>query len=94
MPVSYDLVAPGYFETLRIPVLAGRSLDARDRRDSPPVVVISRTLARALWGEANALGRTISIPDPPRFLAAAFTESLIARGVAVAALNSVTDRPA
>ncbi|HEY0556232.1 MAG TPA: ADOP family duplicated permease [Thermoanaerobaculia bacterium] len=65
VPVSYDLVAPGYFETLRIPILAGRSLDARDRRNSPPVVVISRTLARSLWGEANALGRTISIPDPP-----------------------------
>jgi predicted permease len=64
---SYDLVAPGYFETLRIPLLAGRTLDRRDRRDTPPVVVISRALAKKLWGEANAVGRTISIPDlPPR----------------------------
>jgi putative ABC transport system permease protein len=64
LPVSYDLVAPGYFETLRIPLLAGRSLDRRDRRDSPPAVVVSQSLAKALWGTTNVLGRTLSSHDP------------------------------
>jgi putative ABC transport system permease protein len=64
IPVSYDLVAPAYFETLKIPILAGRALDRRDRRDSPPVVVISQSLAKKLWGETNPLGRTISATDP------------------------------
>jgi putative ABC transport system permease protein len=64
IPVSYDLVAPGYFETLKIPLLAGRSLDRRDRRDAPPAVVISRSLAKTLWGTSNALGRTIAVHDP------------------------------
>jgi predicted permease len=62
--VSYDMVAPGYFETLRIPMLAGRSLDHRDRRDSPPVVVVSQSLAKALWGTTNPLGRTLTTHDP------------------------------
>ncbi|HTG37087.1 MAG TPA: ADOP family duplicated permease [Thermoanaerobaculia bacterium] len=61
---DYNLVAPGYFDTLGIPLLQGRALDRRDRRDASPSVVISRSLARKLWGEANALGRQISIPEP------------------------------
>jgi putative ABC transport system permease protein len=62
---SYNLVAPGYFETLSIPILQGRALDRRDRRDSPPAVVVSRSLADQLWGKENPLGRLLSIPDPP-----------------------------
>ncbi len=62
--IAYDLVAPGYFETLKIPILAGRPLDRRDRRDTPPAAVISESLARKLWGKANAVGRLLSVPDP------------------------------
>jgi predicted permease len=62
---SYNLVAPGYFETLSIPILQGRALDQRDRRDSPPAVVVSRNLAVQLWGKENPVGRLLSIPDPP-----------------------------
>jgi putative ABC transport system permease protein len=62
---SYNLVAPGYFETLSIPILQGRALDRRDRRDSPPSVVVSRNLALQLWGRENPVGRLLSIPDPP-----------------------------
>ncbi len=61
---SYNLVAPGYFETLGIRILQGRALDQRDRRDAPPAVVVSRALALKLWGEENPVGRLLSIPDP------------------------------
>ncbi len=37
---------PGYFDTLRIPILFGRALDERDRGDTPRVAVISETMAR------------------------------------------------
>ncbi|MCI0436893.1 MAG: ABC transporter permease, partial [Gemmatimonadetes bacterium] len=46
-----------YFDLLRIPVLYGRAIDDRDRRDSPRVVVISETMARQYFGEVNAVGR-------------------------------------
>jgi predicted permease len=58
-------VAPGYFETLSIPILQGRALDQRDRRDSPPVVVINQALAKRLWGNESPLGRLVSLPDLP-----------------------------
>jgi predicted permease len=45
---------PGYFDTLRIPILFGRALNEADRRDTPRVAVISETMARRLFGVGNA----------------------------------------
>ena len=45
---------PGYFDTLRIPILFGRALDERDRRDTPRVAVISETMARRYFGAEHA----------------------------------------
>ena len=50
-------VGPGYFELLRIPILSGRAIDERDRRDTPRVAVISETMARQYFGTVNAVGR-------------------------------------
>jgi predicted permease len=44
----------GYFDTLRIPILFGRALDERERRDTPRVAVISETMARQYFGTGNA----------------------------------------
>jgi predicted permease len=62
----YNLVSPGFFETLQLPILQGRSLDLHDDQHGPPVVVISRSLARKLWGNANPVGRYVTITDIPR----------------------------
>ncbi len=50
---------PGFFDMLRIPMLYGRALDDRDRRDTPRVAVISETMARQYFGAniASAVGR-------------------------------------
>jgi ABC-type antimicrobial peptide transport system permease subunit len=47
---------PGYFELLRIPILTGRALDERDRRDTARVAVISETMARQYFGADDAAG--------------------------------------
>ncbi len=44
-----NTVSPGYFETLEIPVLAGRVFDERDTADSQRVLVIDRWLADHYW---------------------------------------------
>ncbi len=58
-PVAGGIWAgPGYFDMLRIPILYGRAMDERDRRDTPRVAVISETLARQYFGTAaSAVGR-------------------------------------
>ena len=48
---------PGYFDMLRIPILYGRAIDERDRRDTPGVAVISEAMAQRYFGIANAVGR-------------------------------------
>jgi predicted permease len=48
---------PGYFDTLRIPLLYGRAFDERDRADTPRVAVISASMAKQFFGDVNAVGR-------------------------------------
>jgi predicted permease len=48
---------PGFFETLRIPLLHGRVFDGRDRAGTPGVAVITGRMARQHFGVADAVGR-------------------------------------
>jgi putative ABC transport system permease protein len=52
-------VSPGFFETLGIPLLAGRGIDARDTTDSPMVVIVNERAAKALWPDRDAIGQEL-----------------------------------
>ncbi|MCH7749956.1 MAG: ABC transporter permease, partial [Acidobacteria bacterium] len=52
-----NTVSPNFFETMEIPLLAGRVFDIRDDSDAPPVVVINEAAARAYFETDNAVGR-------------------------------------
>jgi predicted permease len=52
-------VIPGYFETMRIPVVAGRAIETRDQRDAPWVAVINEEAARLYWPGENPVGQRI-----------------------------------
>jgi macrolide transport system ATP-binding/permease protein len=56
---------PGFFDTLRIPLLHGRVFDARDRADSPRVAVITEAMARKYFGAVNAVGRRFRMVNDP-----------------------------
>ncbi|MBS1821418.1 MAG: ABC transporter permease [Acidobacteria bacterium] len=47
--VELRLVTPGYFETVGMPLLAGRDIAASDGPDAPPVIVVSQAIANKLW---------------------------------------------
>ena len=49
----------GYFSTLRIPLLEGRTFTSADRADGEPVAVVSQTLARQMFGAESAVGRLL-----------------------------------
>ncbi len=61
--VHRQFIGPGYTETLGIPLIRGRVLDARDRADAPPVALVSESLARRLWPSGRAVGQRIAF-DP------------------------------
>jgi putative ABC transport system permease protein len=55
------LIAPGYFLTMGIPLLRGRSFDRRDRAGSTAVVIINDTAARRYWAGENPIGHRINL---------------------------------
>jgi predicted permease len=54
-----NAVGDGYFDTLGIPLLAGRDFDARDSRTAPRVVIVSESMARHFFGTPAAVGRVV-----------------------------------
>ena len=56
---------PGFFDTLRIPLLYGRVFDARDRADTPRVAVITDRMARQYFGAVDAVGRRFRTQNDP-----------------------------
>ncbi len=56
---------PGFFETLRIPLLHGRVFDARDRAGTPSVAVVTETMARQYFGAVDAVGRRFRNGNEP-----------------------------
>ena len=56
---DFCAVSPGYFETLGIRLVRGRTFDARDGIDAPHAAVISQSLARTSWPDRDPIGRTL-----------------------------------
>ena len=54
------IATPGYFPTMRIPLLEGRMFDERDRDTTAPVAVVTETLARRQWPNGTAVGRKVT----------------------------------
>ncbi len=63
------IVGPGYFSTLRIPLLAGRKFANSDTLSSPLVAVVNRDFARAYFPHRNAIGQWITLDHGPNRLA-------------------------
>jgi predicted permease len=53
--------SPSYFNALGVPVLRGRTFTDADVAEGAPVVVITRELGRKLFGDADPLGKSITI---------------------------------
>jgi predicted permease len=58
-------VSPGYFRTLDIPLLRGRDFSPEDNEHSPPVAVISRSLAQRLFPSGDGIGNHIRFGTEP-----------------------------
>lgn len=61
--IQANMVTPGYFETVGIPLLTGRTFEWRDRQGAPLVAVVNETLARHFFGGDSPLGRTFQLDE-------------------------------
>ena len=60
-PIGVLWASPTYFDTMRIPLLRGRTFTAQDRAGGPKVVVINEAAARTYWPGADPIGKRITI---------------------------------
>jgi predicted permease len=61
--VGSEDVSAGYFQILRIPVVAGRTFAPTDVEH--PVALINQSLAREMWPDRNPIGQTVYAGDQP-----------------------------
>jgi putative ABC transport system permease protein len=53
----YDPISPGYFQTLKTPLIAGRYFTEYDNNDKSRAVIINETMAREFFGGEKAVGK-------------------------------------
>jgi putative ABC transport system permease protein len=61
--VGWQSASGGFFETLQIPLVAGRLFDERDRPQGKPVVIISEAIQRTYFGNESAVGREVKLGE-------------------------------
>ena len=61
LAVNRSMVAPGYFETVRIPLREGRDFTEQDGPKSAPVMIVNQAFARKYFNGTNPVGRTARI---------------------------------
>jgi putative ABC transport system permease protein len=63
---DFRVATPGYFRTMRIPLLRGREFNEFDGPNGTPVVIINDTMARQLFPGENPLGQHLVLYGRPR----------------------------
>jgi putative ABC transport system permease protein len=64
LQVDWSIVTPDYFETMKIPILRGRTFTRDEDEQGKPVVLVDENLARRFWPNEDALGKRIAYDSP------------------------------
>ena len=59
--IMTNVISPGYFRTMRIPIVDGRDFDDRDLPKTQRVVIVNQQMAEMLWPGESAVGKRITI---------------------------------
>jgi len=62
----YNIVSPGYLETMRIPLLRGRAFTEADGPHAPYVAIVSQAMAKRFWPDQEAIGHTFKMLGDPK----------------------------
>src|SRR5262249_12789018 len=64
IPFRRDAISGDFFQTLRVPLRAGRFFDSRDNQAGMPVAIINDTMAHRLWPGEHAVGKRFKLGAP------------------------------
>ena len=63
--VGVRVITPGYFQTMSIPILKGRTFTEQDRENTPNVIIVNEALARRHWPNQDAIGKRLGFEEDP-----------------------------
>ncbi|MGA7631647.1 MAG: ABC transporter permease, partial [Terriglobales bacterium] len=72
--IDIEAVSPQWFQTMRVPLRAGRDFTVADKAESPKVVIVNEILARHFWPNQNPIGKQIVVgrgPEPSEVIGVA-----------------------
>jgi putative ABC transport system permease protein len=87
VPIDWRSVSPGYFDTMHIPMLRGRTFTDADVRTAPLVMIVSQSTAQKFFGDADPLGKALRPSAKPEL---AYTIVGVVGDVRDQALNQQT----
>jgi predicted permease len=58
---DYNVISPGYFETVGTRIVHGRDFTAADREGGAPVVMVNQDFARRYWPDEDAIGKRVRL---------------------------------
>ena len=61
------VISPDYFQTLQIPLKAGRAFTEQDNLQSTKVAIVNEKMARQLWPNENPIGRRFTVWRDEKF---------------------------
>ncbi len=72
--IDIEAISPQWFQTMRVPLRAGRDFTVADKAESPKVVIVNEILARHFWPNQNPIGKQIVVgrgPEPSEVIGVA-----------------------
>lgn len=62
--VDWSIVSADYFQTMKIPLLRGRTFTRDEDEQGRPVVIVDENLARRFWPNEDAIGKRLKYDSP------------------------------
>ncbi|HKG80778.1 MAG TPA: ABC transporter permease [Pyrinomonadaceae bacterium] len=64
--IMTNVISPGYFKTMQIPIIEGRDFDDRDQPKTKSVIIVNQRMAEMLWPGETAVGKRVFIGTDSR----------------------------
>lgn len=81
---GYNIVSPGYFEAMSIPLVRGRAFGTRDHSEAPEVAIVNEEMAQRYWADQDPIGKRVSLlPEGPWIRIVGVVENVRKQGLDV-----------
>lgn len=91
IPIDWNVVEPGFFATVKLPLVRGRDFAPGDTESALPVAIVNEAAARQLWPGQDPIGKQVGVPDTPGTRARTMTIVGVAKDAPLMSLGEVAE---